>query len=84
MFKEEHESAGVNLITGARLSKLIDNGDGSVKGVELSNGTCIDSDLVVLGTGVKPATDFLTGSGLDMKEDGGAIECQKKSVLLLT
>ena len=73
MFKEEHESAGVNVVTEARLVKLLDKGDGSVKGVELSNGTCIDSDLVVLGTGVKPATEFLRDSGLDMKEDGGLV-----------
>ena len=73
MFKEEHESAGVNLITNARLTKVIDKGDGSVCGVELSNGTCVDSHLVVRGTGVKPATDFLSGSGLDMKEDGGLV-----------
>jgi len=44
-----------------------------VKGVELSDGTVIDADLVILGTGVKPATQFLNDSGLDMKDDGGLV-----------
>ena len=73
MFLEEHESAGVNVVTKARLAKIIDKGDGSVAGVELTNGSCIESDLVVLGTGVKPDTGFLSGSGLEMKEDGGLV-----------
>ena len=73
VFKEEHESAGVNVVTGARLARVLGTSDGSVTGVELTNGTCIESDLVVLGTGVTPATEFLNGSGLDMKEDGGLV-----------
>ena len=73
MIQKEHESNGVKLTIGSRLSKIIDNGSGGVKGVELSNGTCIEADLVILGTGVKPATQFLNDSGLDMKDDGGLV-----------
>ena len=73
VFKKEHEANGVNVISEARLKKIIGNADGTVKGVELSNGTCVDADLVILGTGVKPATQFLGDSGLDMKEDGGLV-----------
>ena len=73
VIQKEHEDNGVKLSIGGRLSKIIDNGSGGVKGVELSNGTCIEADLVILGTGVKPATQFLGDSGLDMKEDGGLV-----------
>ena len=73
MIKDEHEKNGVNIFSNARLEKVIDKGDGTVQGVQLSNGVCVDADLVILGTGVKPATQFLADSGLDMKEDGGLV-----------
>ena len=73
MIQQEHEKNGVKITIGGRLSKIIDNGKGGVQGVELSNGTCIEADLVILGTGVKPATQFLSDSGLNMKEDGGLV-----------
>ena len=33
----------------------------------------METDLVIIGSGVKPATGFLSDSGLDMKEDGGLV-----------
>lgn len=35
------------------------------------SGTTIAADVVVMGTGVAPATDFLKKSGLKLEEDGG-------------
>ena len=33
VIKDEHEKNGVNVIPNARLEKIIDNGDGTAKGV---------------------------------------------------
>ena len=71
MMKSEHEKAGVNVETSAMLEKVNANADGSVKSVSLSNGNEIEADLVLLGTGVRPATEFLKDSGLELEKDGG-------------
>lgn len=43
--------------------------DGAVVGVELTDGTCIEADLVLLGTGIQPATQFIGGQ-VDLAKDG--------------
>lgn len=45
----------------------------SVGSVVLKDGTEIPADVVVLGVGVRPATEFLKGSNLEsaMQRDGG-------------
>ena len=46
-------------------------GSGAVEGVVLSDGTELDADLVVLGIGSRPATDWLVGSGVAL--DNGVV-----------
>lgn len=41
----------------------------NVGAVQLKDGTSLEADLVVLGVGVRPATDFLKGK-LDLLDDG--------------
>lgn len=45
----------------------------SVGSVVLKDGTEIEADVVVLGVGVRPATEFLKGSKLEsaIQKDGG-------------
>jgi len=71
MVASEHEKAGVKIFANEKLVAVLGNEDGSVKGVELSSGKCVDADLVVMGTGVHPATEFLANTGIDMQGDGG-------------
>ncbi|MGH9019098.1 MAG: NAD(P)/FAD-dependent oxidoreductase [Acidimicrobiales bacterium] len=64
-----HADHGVDVRTGvgvARLETTASAAGRRVTGVALIDGTVIPADLVVVGIGVTPATDWLAGSGLDI------------------
>lgn len=69
MFQRAHENQGVSFRLGARAARF--EGDGAVKAVVLDSGERIEADLVVVGVGVRPATDFLRG--VRLHEDGGVL-----------
>ena len=62
MIAAAHSEAGVTNHIGTGLKRIIKDGDGNVQGVELSNGTCLDVDMVLIGAGVTPTTNFLERS----------------------
>ncbi len=64
---EVHSDHGVNLLCGIEVSSV--SGDTGITIVELSDGTKIEADLVVVGIGVIPNTEWLEGSGLSI-DDG--------------
>lgn len=64
---ELHREHGVDLRTGVGVEAL--EGEGLVERVRLSDGTVIEADLVVVGIGVVPNTEWLEGSGLRI-DDG--------------
>jgi apoptosis-inducing factor 3 len=37
----------------------------------LKDGSVVEADLVIVGTGVRPNTEFLNGSGININKDGG-------------
>ncbi len=47
--------------------------NGRVTKVTLSDGSVIDTDWVVLSTGVKPRTSLLAAAGIALHPDGGAV-----------
>lgn len=53
-----HEEKGVKFAFGAGVETIEDK-DGSVSGVTLSDGSTLAADIVILGTGVSPRTDLL-------------------------
>jgi 3-phenylpropionate/trans-cinnamate dioxygenase ferredoxin reductase subunit len=57
-----HAANGVDLRTGVGVAGL--RGRDHVTGVELSDGSVIDADLVLVGVGAVPVTEWLDGSGL--------------------
>ena len=61
---------GCELVTHAAVAGL--SGTGRVKAVTLEDGTLIPAEVVVLGLGVDPATDWLAGSGLNLT---GGVHC---------
>ena len=69
LFQQTHESKGVQFKLGAKATAI--KGKNKAEAVELESGETIEADLVVVGIGVKPATDFV--EGLLMDEDDGSI-----------
>jgi len=72
MMAHEHENNGVKLHAKQGL-KAFKGRHGQVDKVVLSDGSEIDADLVIVGFGVRPATDFLKDSGIELRKDGGVV-----------
>jgi NADPH-dependent 2,4-dienoyl-CoA reductase/sulfur reductase-like enzyme len=62
-----HRDHGVDLRCGVGVSRVL--GERRVEGLELDDGARVAADVVVVGIGVAPATDWLVGSGLAL-DDG--------------
>ena len=64
-----HRDHGVEVITGLAVEAF--QGTERVEKVILENGTEIEADLVIVGIGVRPNTEWLEGSGLTL--DNGVL-----------
>jgi 3-phenylpropionate/trans-cinnamate dioxygenase ferredoxin reductase component len=64
-----HRDEGVDVRTGVGVAEL--RGDTHVEQVVLSDGTELTADLVVVGIGSRPATEWLEGSGIEV--DNGVL-----------
>ena len=64
-----HRRHGVKVRTGVAVEGLV--GSPAVEGVKLAGGEVIPAQVVVVGVGVSPVTDWLQGSGLDL--DNGVV-----------
>ena len=64
-----HRHHGVDLRTGVGVDEVL--GDGRVAGVRLADGATLDVDLLLVGIGVVPNTEWLEGSGLTL--DNGVV-----------
>jgi len=68
-----HEHHGVRLLCGTGVNRLV--GRDRVEGVELADGTLLPADVVVVGIGAVPNTEWLAGSGVAL---GNGVECDSK------
>ncbi len=66
---ELHRDHGVDLRLGVGVAGF--DGTARVERVRLDDGSAIDADVVVVGVGVGPVTDWLEGSGLQI--DNGVV-----------
>ena len=66
MFQQVHEEKGVSFIFGTKAKEF--KGDSSVTAAMLENGDTIETDLVILGIGVQPNTNFVEGIELNEKD----------------
>ena len=64
-----HRDNGVEVITGTPVESF--KGHDRVEKVVLANGTEIDADVVIVGIGVRPNTEWLNNSGLTI--DNGIV-----------
>jgi 3-phenylpropionate/trans-cinnamate dioxygenase ferredoxin reductase component len=64
-----HRDEGVDVRLGVGVAEV--RGEGRVDTVVLTDGTELTADLVVVGIGSKPATDWLEGSGIEV--DNGVL-----------
>ncbi|GAA1892704.1 NAD(P)/FAD-dependent oxidoreductase [Streptantibioticus ferralitis] len=69
-----HRDHGVRFRLGQRVSGLAADGNRSVVGVLLADGSVIDADAVVLGLGSIPTTQWLKGSGVPV---GDGVLCDQ-------
>ncbi|KAI6652355.1 Apoptosis-inducing factor 3-like isoform X1 [Oopsacas minuta] len=67
--KEFSLQHGVKFELGVRVEAFIGE-EGELKGVKLSEGKVIPCDIAVVAVGVRPSTDFLIGSGINLNKDG--------------
>jgi 3-phenylpropionate/trans-cinnamate dioxygenase ferredoxin reductase subunit len=65
VFADLHREHGVDLRTSAVVTEIL-GVDGVVTGVRLGDGSTIDTELVVVGVGIRPRTELATASGLDV------------------
>lgn len=65
------ESMGLTVHTGVGTQEVLTGADGSVTGMRLSDGSTVDTDLVVFSAGVRPRDQLARASGLTVGERGG-------------
>ncbi|KAJ5810587.1 Apoptosis-inducing factor 1 [Penicillium pulvis] len=73
IFQKNLEKNGVSFKLSAGVEKATpsESKSNTVGAVHLKDGTVLPADLVILGVGVRPATDFLQNSvSLSLQEDG--------------
>ena len=68
-----YEEKGVDLVLGHEVDAF--HGNGRVERITTKNGKEVEADLVVVGIGVAPVTDFLEGSGIEL--DNGIVVNQR-------
>jgi NADPH-dependent 2,4-dienoyl-CoA reductase/sulfur reductase-like enzyme len=70
-----HRAEGVDVRTGTGVAQV--RGSDAVSAVILTDGTEIDADLVVVGIGSRPATDWLAGTAVDLDERDRGVLCDE-------
>ena len=67
LLKRWCESKGVRVLTGTKIDRLSQGGEGGGVTAHLDTGEDLPADLVVVATGVRPNIDFLEGSTIETK-----------------
>ena len=65
--------SGCRCAPGTATGRVITGPDGAVAGVELTDGTVLDADVVVFAAGVRPRDELARAAGLAVGERGGVL-----------
>ncbi|MGH3784873.1 MAG: NAD(P)/FAD-dependent oxidoreductase [Pseudonocardiaceae bacterium] len=79
LVREAMEGLGITVLTGSPVTGFETGPGGGVSAVITEKGT-LPADLVVLGLGVRPATDLALAAGLPLGEHGGALTDRRMRV----
>lgn len=63
-FRALHQAHGVKILEGVGLERIL--GEAHVTGVRLADGRELAADFVILGIGIRPATDLAEAAGLTL------------------
>ena len=66
--QRELEENGVKVITGERVEEIVhsSSSDGDVKAVKTNTNRQIDTDFILLGTGVRPNSEIAKDAGIEL------------------
>jgi NADPH-dependent 2,4-dienoyl-CoA reductase/sulfur reductase-like enzyme len=78
LVREQLEAAGVEVVCGAEVERL-DTRDGSIRCMS-AGGHDFPADVVAVGTGVQPETEFAEAAGLPLGEAGGLLPDERQRV----
>ncbi|APG61570.1 nitrite reductase large subunit [Sphingorhabdus lutea] len=67
LLKSELESRGQSILTEANTASILDGGDGKVEAVQLSDGTVIAADIVVMAVGIRPNVKLAHEAGIEVE-----------------
>ncbi|AZQ68601.1 pyridine nucleotide-disulfide oxidoreductase [Silicimonas algicola] len=62
VIRAEHEAHGVRILEGCGLVRL--TGEGHVNGAELTDGSVLEIDFAIVGTGIRPDTALAEAAGI--------------------
>ncbi|KAI0261514.1 flavoprotein [Gloeopeniophorella convolvens] len=69
--KQYHESQGIVFHGSTSVKAIRKTSDAATPTeVELSTGEVLPADVIIMGVGVRPATDYLKASGFELEKDG--------------
>jgi len=68
--KKYHENQGVVFHSSTSVKAIRKEPSETLTKVELSSGEVLSADSVVMGVGVRPATEYLKASGWELEKDG--------------
>jgi apoptosis-inducing factor 3 len=65
-----HESQGIVFHGSTSIKAIRKEAGEALTKVELATGETLSADVVIMGVGVRPATDYLKTSGWELEKDG--------------
>ncbi len=73
VFMDTHAANGITFHLSAKIERFIGE-NGRVVGVQTNLGDALPADFVLIGVGVRPATDYLKDSGPKLNEGDASVE----------